>query len=369
MSGTQEDRWSGHPLLAAAVRLAAVALPLLLAALAATAAGRATPGPTPLRLLVALLVALVVAGAVGRAARRLLPLAALLDLALLFPDRAPARFAHRAARRLDPGADAGAARGAGAGGGGAHGRRPAGGPRPPRPRDAAPHRAGAGLRRAARGRAPAAAAERDRLRWAALLHDLGKLDVAPSVLTKPGALDTAEWEAVREHPAAGARLATGLAGFLGDWYPSIAQHHERWDGGGYPAGLAGEQICRGARIVAVADAFEVMTGRRGYRRPVSAETARAELSACSGTQFDPAVVRALLDLSVSRLERVVGPLAFLAATPFVVPAGVGLAPGAGLQESAHAHAAALPSGHDAAGAPVPTGHEHGGAGGVSAHER
>jgi HD-GYP domain-containing protein (c-di-GMP phosphodiesterase class II) len=83
--------------------------------------------------------------------------------------------------------------------------------------------------------------DRDRLRWAALVHDLGKTRVDPRILRKPERLDADEWRSVREHPAAGERLAAGLRTFLGPWFDGIGQHHERWDGRGYPAGLAGQR--------------------------------------------------------------------------------------------------------------------------------
>ena len=95
------------------------------------------------------------------------------------------------------------------------------------------------------------------------------------------------------------------------------EHHERWDGTGYPRGLAGGDISLAGRIVAVADVFEVMTTHRPYRRPVSASAARAELARCAGSQFDPAVVRAFLNVSLGRLRRVMGPVSWLAQLPFI----------------------------------------------------
>src|SRR5205807_6643171 len=136
--------------------------------------------------------------------------------------------------------------------------------------------------------------ERDRLRWAALLHDVGKVHVPSTLLNKPGAPDEAEWAIIHRHPAEGALLAGPLRHWLGEWVDTIEQHHERWDGLGYPKGLKGEQICRGARIVAVADAFEVMTAARSYKRPMDVKAARAELTDAAGSQFDPTMVRAFL---------------------------------------------------------------------------
>jgi hypothetical protein len=105
---------------------------------------------------------------------------------------------------------------------------------------------------------------------------------------------------------------------LGPWAAAIEQHHERWDGTGYPKGLAGTDIGLGARIVAVADAYEVMTSPRPYRRATSTRSAREELArGAAGTQFDPAVVRAFLTISLGRLRRIVGPVAWLFQIPLL----------------------------------------------------
>jgi HD-GYP domain-containing protein (c-di-GMP phosphodiesterase class II) len=167
-------------------------------------------------------------------------------------------------------------------------------------------------------------ADRDKLRWAALLHDIGKLNVPTGVLNKPGKLDDAEWATMRLHPAQGAILAEPLVEWLGDWAGGIGQHHERFDGLGYPLGLAGDKICLAARIVAVADVFEVMTAARSYKRPVSVAAARRELAKIAGTQLDPECVRAFLGASLPRVLWTVGPVAILANLPWlrtVVDAG------------------------------------------------
>ncbi|NIR39344.1 MAG: HD domain-containing protein, partial [Actinobacteria bacterium] len=93
------------------------------------------------------------------------------------------------------------------------------------------------------------------------------------------------------HPNEGWKLVQPLRGWLGEWARATRDHHERWDGGGYPRGLRGHEISRAGRIVAVVDAFDVMTSRRTYSEPMSFETARAELARCAGAQFDPDVVR------------------------------------------------------------------------------
>lgn len=175
--------------------------------------------------------------------------------------------------------------------------------------------------------------ERDaaRLSWAALLHDVGKLHVPAEIITKPGRPTDEEWDVLATHPAAGATIAHPLADWLGPWFHAIGQHHERWDGGGYPSGLAGPAISQGARIVAVADAFDTITSARSYKKPLPAAAARAELARCAGSQFDPEVVRAFLAVSLGRLRRVAGPLSVLSALPglqSVAPNAGSLVPGA-----------------------------------------
>jgi hypothetical protein len=162
----------------------------------------------------------------------------------------------------------------------------------------------------------------DRLRWAALLHDVGKLAVPSEVLNKPGRLTDEEFEIIKTHPLEGERLVAPLADWLGEEGNAVGQHHERFDGGGYPRGLAGQEISLAARIVAVADTFDVITSARSYKRPVPAAAARAEIARCAGTQFDPAVTKALLSVSLGRLWRAGGPLTWLISMPGLANAPV-----------------------------------------------
>ena len=128
------------------------------------------------------------------------------------------------------------------------------------------------------------------LERAGLLHDIGKIGVPESVLLKPERLSEDEFALIREHPDAGARILETIP-FLDDIVSVVRYHHERWDGKGYPDGLAGDKIPYLARVLAVADAYDAMITDRPYRKAMPAEDARAELLACAGTQFDPEVVR------------------------------------------------------------------------------
>jgi hypothetical protein len=255
-----------------------------------------------------------------RAARRLLPLAALLNVSLLFPDKAPARFA--VARRT-------------------------GTPRELRERMEAARASGQvdhaqdlatvielvlALNvhdRASRGHSERVRvftdlltaelklpeADRARLRWAALLHDVGKLEVPASLLNKPSAPDEEEWVVLRRHPEDGARMVAPLLPWLGEWGAAVVQHHERYDGTGYPRRLKGHEISLAARIVSVADVYEVMTAPRPYKRPMSVVASRQELIRVAGTQLDPVIVRAFLNISSGNLWRTIGIGAWIAQIP------------------------------------------------------
>jgi putative nucleotidyltransferase with HDIG domain len=131
------------------------------------------------------------------------------------------------------------------------------------------------------------------IRWAALLHDIGKIGVPDAILRKPASLDDAEWTVMRRHPEIGAAIVAPVKK-LADMAPIIRAHQEHWDGTGYPDGLKGEAIPLGARILAVVDAYGAITDERVYRKARSQAEAVAELRRCAGTQFDPQVVEAFL---------------------------------------------------------------------------
>ena len=131
-----------------------------------------------------------------------------------------------------------------------------------------------------------------RVRLGGLLHDIGKVGVADSILNKPGPLSEEEFATIRTHPALGAQILEHPS--LADIRTWVAAHHEQPDGQGYPYGLSGEQLAIEARILAVADAYEAMTSDRAYRRSIGPAAARAELRRCAGSQFDARVVEALL---------------------------------------------------------------------------
>jgi putative nucleotidyltransferase with HDIG domain len=129
---------------------------------------------------------------------------------------------------------------------------------------------------------------------AALLHDIGKIVIPDTIINKPGPLNDEEWALMKTHTVEGQRMLDRVGGVLREVGMIVRASHERWDGGGYPDGLAGERIPREATVVAVADAFNAMTTDRSYRRGRSVEEAVAEMHACSGTQFSPEVVSALV---------------------------------------------------------------------------
>ncbi|MGH3578030.1 MAG: HD-GYP domain-containing protein, partial [Mycobacterium sp.] len=323
-----EHQWQRRPVLSLLVRAAVVVIPAVAGIAAGAVLSRVLPRPNgfaaaALSFVAVSAVMLVIIIALERAGRRLLPLAALLNLTLLFPDRAPKRFAvaRRVGKPRDLQRKLQEARDKGATGGdvahmqmvlelvaalSVHDRQTRG--------HSERVRVFTDLISDEMKLAPA---DRARLRWSALLHDIGKLVVPAAVLSKPAKLSAAEMDDVRRHPDEGARIIGPLAAWLGEWAGAVAQHHERFDGRGYPRGLAGDQISLAGRIVAVADSYEVMTAVSPYRKPIGVTAARQELVKCSGAQFDPVVVRAFLNISVGRLWRVVGLSSWIAQLPLI----------------------------------------------------
>lgn len=141
------------------------------------------------------------------------------------------------------------------------------------------------------------------LEQAAILHDIGKIGTKISILHKPGKLDDEEYLHLQEHPATGMKIIESVD-FLRDVRLRVGQHHERYDGKGYPARLAGQDILLEARIMAIADAYDAMTSERPYRKPLPQEVAVAELVKNAGSQFDPELVPLFLEV----LEQGVEPL-------------------------------------------------------------
>jgi HD-GYP domain-containing protein (c-di-GMP phosphodiesterase class II) len=311
------SRWRARPLGAALVRAAIFALPAVAAVSAAAVVAPLLPMATITSERVGwwLVLGVVSAGPLlvaARILRRWLPLASLLRMSMLFPSRAPSRLrmARKAAglRNLQACTEEARRRGL----------------------DDDPVCAAEGILTLVtalnhhdprtRGHSDRVhlltdlvAAElgieredRDKLRWAALVHDVGKVEIDAGLLNKPSPPSAIELEVLRRHPIEGARFCIPLRPWLGDWALTIEQHHERWDGRGYPFGLAGEEIALGARIVAVADAYSAMTSVRPYRRALTPAAARAELAQGAGTQFDPNVVRAFLDIAVPRMRWAAG---------------------------------------------------------------
>ena len=149
--------------------------------------------------------------------------------------------------------------------------------------------------RLAEGMAPELAREAD-LEYGFLLHDLGKIGIPDAILLKRGPLDPRERAQMQTHPLLGERIVERISYLDGLARGVIVAHHERWDGRGYPYGLAGADIPLAARIFSVVDTFDAMTNDRPYRRALPAEVAFAEIARSSGTQFDPDAVDAFLPL-------------------------------------------------------------------------
>jgi putative two-component system response regulator len=130
------------------------------------------------------------------------------------------------------------------------------------------------------------------LEFGAILHDIGKIYIPESVLRKDSSLSDEEWVEMRKHPEVGAIMIRDIP-YLAPAIPLVLHHHERWDGNGYPAQLNGEEIPEGARLLAVADAFDAMTSDRPYRQAMPKDVAYTEIRNGSGKQFDPVIVQAM----------------------------------------------------------------------------
>lgn len=326
---SSNERWQARRVPAALLRALILLTPIGCSLLLVHVFSRVLPVPTDsFALYLTWWVGISGAATVGlvlvdRLVRRLLPLAALLKLSLVFPDEAPSRFRTalqvggvetleqrlREARSADVDET---------------------------PAEAAQRLLGlvAALDthdRLTRGHADRVRAyarliaeemgldrrEIDLLNWSALLHDIGKLEIPSEILTKPGRPTDEEWRVLKGHPERGQELVEPLREWLGEWSAAVGQHHERWDGRGYPHGRAGHEISLAARIIAVADVFDVITSARSYKNASSAIEAREELARSAGTHLDPRVVRAFLSVSLVRLRLITGPLSWLAHAPIL----------------------------------------------------
>jgi putative nucleotidyltransferase with HDIG domain len=151
------------------------------------------------------------------------------------------------------------------------------------------------------------ATQRRNLEFGALLHDVGKVAIPKSIINKPGKLDPHEWTIIKTHTLEGQKMLDRVGGFMRDVGLIVRSHHERWDGAGYPDGLAGAAIPLEARIITCCDAWNAMRTDRPYRAALPAHTALSEIRANAGRQFDPDVVDALLAVVAPEVVSAVAP--------------------------------------------------------------
>ncbi|MFV2038976.1 MAG: HD-GYP domain-containing protein, partial [Acidimicrobiales bacterium] len=323
-----QDRWASRCLLAWIVRTAIFLVPLAASVTIVIIAARVVPKPPNLVGTVIWWFGITAAATLAlrfteRALRRFLPVVAFLRLSLVFPDKAPSRFrmAIRSGtvKQLQ--------------------RRYEGHDLASTPQTAAETLLTLSAQlnvhdRLTRGHSERVRAysaliaqemgvarhQRDLLQWAALLHDIGKLDIPANILNKKGAPTANEWMILKGHPAKAKEHLEPLSGWLGEWRHAATQHHERWEGGGYPRGLRGGEISLAGRIVAVADAYDTITSVRSYKAAPTAEEGRAEIARSAGTHFDPAVVKAFLAVSGAHLQKVLGPMSWLLQAPILAGA-------------------------------------------------
>ena len=150
----------------------------------------------------------------------------------------------------------------------------------------------------------------EEVRLGAMLHDVGKVGIAESILNKNGPLNPDEWETMKRHTEYGAKLLEPLRG-TERIREMVAHHHEFFDGSGYPDGMAGDRIPQGARIIAIADAYDTITSPRTYKKAGTSAEAFLELERCSGAQFDPELVRVF----ISRMREMPNPVILVNAAP------------------------------------------------------
>jgi putative nucleotidyltransferase with HDIG domain len=141
------------------------------------------------------------------------------------------------------------------------------------------------------------------LKIGALFHDIGKIGIPDGILLKTDKLTEDEYSEIKNHPSIGAHILSD-ASIFADIIPIVKHHHERYDGRGYPGKLAGNDIPLLARIVAVADTFDAMTSKRSYRQALDFDYTRAEIAKCSGTQFDPSIAKAFLEILDTEKDKI-----------------------------------------------------------------